>query len=82
MRTWIVLIVALIAGSVETPAAEPILRLGDRLAICGDSIIKVGSICQSERLAKYNRLLEIEAKTGWPVIGWPGLASHESVPPR
>jgi enolase len=32
----------------------------------GDQI-KVGSITQSERLAKYNRLLAIEAETGWPV---------------
>ena len=32
----------------------------------GDQI-KIGSITQSERLAKYNRLLEIEADTGWPV---------------
>jgi enolase len=31
--------------------------------------IKIGSITQSERLAKYNRLLEIEAETGWPVGG-------------
>jgi enolase len=29
--------------------------------------IKVGSITQSERLAKYNRLLAIEAETAWPV---------------
>jgi enolase len=36
----------------------------------GDQI-KVGSICQSERLAKYNRLLAIEAQTGLPVIRWP-----------
>lgn len=27
--------------------------------------IKVGSITQSERLAKYNRLLEVERETGW-----------------
>jgi enolase len=33
--------------------------------------IKVGSITQSERLAKYNRLLEIEAETGRPVVAWP-----------
>ncbi len=32
--------------------------------------IKVGSITQSERLAKYNRLLAIEAETGWPVRSW------------
>jgi enolase len=29
--------------------------------------IKVGAITRSERLAKYNRLLEIERETGWPV---------------
>lgn len=29
--------------------------------------IKIGSITQSERLAKYNRLLEIEAETGWQI---------------
>ena len=31
--------------------------------------IKVGSISQSERLAKYNRLLEIEQETGWKIEG-------------
>ena len=36
----------------------------------GDQI-KVGSITQSERLAKYNRLLAIEAETNLPVVGWP-----------
>jgi enolase len=33
---------------------------------------KPGSITQSERLAKYNRLLAIERETGWPVVRWPG----------
>lgn len=32
---------------------------------------KNGSITQSERLAKYNRLLEIEQTTGFPVSRWP-----------
>lgn len=36
----------------------------------GDQI-KVGSITQSERLAKYNRLLEIEAETGLSIVSWP-----------
>ncbi|HRW04563.1 MAG TPA: phosphopyruvate hydratase, partial [Caldilineaceae bacterium] len=36
----------------------------------GDQL-KVGSITQSERLAKYNRLLAIEAETGWPMVKWP-----------
>ena len=36
----------------------------------GDQI-KVGSITQSERLAKYNRLLAIEATTRLPLVGWP-----------
>ena len=33
---------------------------------------KNGSIRQSERLAKYNRLLEIEESTRWPLAQWPG----------
>ncbi len=33
--------------------------------------IKVGSITQSERLAKYNRLLEIEADWQFPMNDWP-----------
>jgi len=33
--------------------------------------IKVGSITQSERLAKYNRLLAIEAETRLPLVNWP-----------
>ena len=32
---------------------------------------KNGSITQSERLAKYNRLLELERETGMPLAGWP-----------
>jgi enolase len=36
----------------------------------GDQI-KVGSITQSERLSKYNRLLAIEAETGLPLQPWP-----------
>ncbi len=31
---------------------------------------KCGSIRQSERLAKYNRLLEIAETTGWTLTGW------------
>jgi enolase len=33
---------------------------------------KNGSIRQSERLAKYNQLLEIEEATHWPLAAWPG----------
>jgi enolase len=36
----------------------------------GDQI-KVGSITQSERLAKYNRLLQIERESGMKVVTWP-----------
>ena len=39
----------------------------------GDQI-KVGSITQSDRLAKYNRLLTIEAETGLPIVSWPNPA--------
>lgn len=33
--------------------------------------IKIGSITQSERLAKYNRLLEIEVETNLSLANWP-----------
>lgn len=36
----------------------------------GDQI-KVGSITQSERLAKYNRLLAIERESKLPIVKWP-----------
>jgi enolase len=36
--------------------------------------IKVGSITQSERLAKYNRLLAIEAETDLEVVRWPNTS--------
>ena len=36
----------------------------------GDQL-KVGAITQSERLAKYNRLLAIEAETAWSMVAWP-----------
>jgi enolase len=45
--------------------------LADLAVGWGGDQIKVGSITQSERLAKYNRLLAIEAETGLPVVGWP-----------
>ena len=41
------------------------------LAVAWGDQIKVGSITQGERLAKYNRLLEIERETHWPVNQWP-----------
>ena len=37
----------------------------------GADQFKNGSITQSERLAKYNRLLEIEAQRPLPIIDWP-----------
>ena len=45
--------------------------LADLAVGWGGDQLKVGSITQSERLAKYNRLLAIEAETGWPVVEWP-----------
>ncbi|GIW95236.1 MAG: enolase [Pirellulaceae bacterium] len=42
------------------------------LAVAWGHSIKVGSLAQSDRLAKYNRLLEIEHQTGWPL--WPVAA--------
>jgi enolase len=37
--------------------------------------IKIGSITQSDRLSKYNRLLAIEAETRWPLVSWPKAAA-------
>ena len=44
--------------------------LADLAVGWGGDQIKVGSITQSERLAKYNRLLAIEAETGLSMRGW------------
>ncbi len=41
------------------------------LAVAWGDQIKVGSITQSERLAKYNRLLQIESDTHLPIVCWP-----------
>jgi enolase len=49
--------------------------LADLAVGWGGDQIKVGSITQSERLAKYNRLLAIEAETGLPLVGWPAIGS-------
>ena len=46
--------------------------LADLAVGWGADQIKIGSITQSERLAKYNRLLEIEKETRWSVVNWPG----------
>lgn len=45
--------------------------LADLAVGFGGDQIKIGSITQSERLAKYNRLLAIEQETGLPVVHWP-----------
>jgi enolase len=44
--------------------------LSDLVVGWGGSKIKIGSITQSERLAKYNRLLQIEAETDLPLAEW------------
>ena len=38
--------------------------MADFAVAMGGGQIKTGSACRSERIAKYNRLLEIEARTG------------------
>jgi enolase len=43
--------------------------LADLAVGWGGQHIKIGSITHSERLAKYNRLLAIEAETGWRMGG-------------
>lgn len=49
--------------------------LADLAVGWGADHIKVGSITQSERLAKYNRLLAIEAETGVPLAEPPRAAT-------
>lgn len=44
--------------------------LADLAVGWGSDQIKIGSITQSERLAKYNRLLEIESETGLRLADW------------
>ncbi len=44
--------------------------LADLAVGWGGDQIKIGSITQSERLSKYNRLLEIEATTHLPLAAW------------
>lgn len=48
--------------------------LADLAVGWGADQIKVGSVTQSERLSKYNRLLAIEAATRLPVVDWPRAA--------
>ena len=43
--------------------------LADLATASGAGQIKIGSITRSERLAKYNRLLEIERESGLPYPG-------------
>lgn len=45
--------------------------LADLAVGWGGDQIKIGSITQSERLAKYNRLLVIEQETDLPLRAWP-----------
>jgi enolase len=46
--------------------------LADLAVGWGGDYIKIGSITRSERLSKYNRLLEIEAETHLPLATFPG----------
>jgi enolase len=48
--------------------------LADLAVGWGGDQVKIGSITQSERLAKYNRLLEIETETGLSLANWPSEA--------
>jgi enolase len=49
--------------------------LGDLAVGWSADQVKIGSITQSERLSKYNRLLELEAATGLKLNGWPVVVS-------
>ncbi len=49
--------------------------LADLAVATGAGQIKVGSVAQSDRLAKYNRLLEIERDLGGDAAPYPGAAA-------
>lgn len=53
--------------------------LADLAVGLGAGQIKIGSITQSERLAKYNRLLEIDADTGFKLSRWPNQAPTSEI---
>ena len=42
--------------------------MADFAVAMGGGQIKTGSACRSERICKYNRLLEIEAELGKPAV--------------
>lgn len=63
-----------IAVSVRSGETEDNWAADLAVGWCADQF-KNGSITQSERLAKLNRLLEIEQVTGLPVVRWPGPKS-------
>ena len=51
--------------------------IADLAVACGGGQIKTGSTCRSDRVAKYNRLLEIESELG-PRATYAGRAAFES----
>lgn len=69
---------ALLAGQAHGMSAVVSARSGDteddaiaELAIgWGAGQIKIGSLTRSERLSKYNRLIELESRFGLPFAGW------------
>jgi enolase len=50
--------------------------IADLAVATNAGFIKTGSLCRSERIAKYNRLLRIEEDLGDCAI-YPGLAAHK-----
>lgn len=51
--------------------------IADLAVATGVGQIKTGSLCRSERIAKYNRLLAIEAELG-ESAGYPGVSAFQS----
>jgi enolase len=48
--------------------------IADLAVAVNAGFIKTGSLCRSERIAKYNRLLRIEEDLGEDAV-WPGLSA-------
>ncbi|HEV2295420.1 MAG TPA: SGNH/GDSL hydrolase family protein [Tepidisphaeraceae bacterium] len=77
MRTWILLIIATLCGSIAS-AAEPVLRPGDRLAICGDSITE--QRVYSVMLETYLLACKPAANVTAVQFGWGGETSWQFLP--
>ena len=56
--------IAILLGVSVIVSVENITVYSEKAVAMGGGQIKTGSVCRSERICKYNRLLEVEAELG------------------